>query len=584
MKHKIVYFFWKLLDRFIIYSRKEAGEIFSITPERIDSVEEEIRLGSAPKAHYFILMVLSVMIASLGLIINSAAVVIGAMLISPLMMPIFGCALGIITGDSQLLKVSLMSEFFGVFLAILSAVILGLLPYTSFEITSEIMSRTTPNLLDLGIAVFAGIAGGMALIDDRINSGLTGVAIATSLTPPLGACGLCFSMGHFVEGMGAFLLFFSNFMAIFSIAGGLFFLFGFLPKEKRREQWLKMQKPFRVTMGGLLVITIILTATLIRLRNRNKLAYQIRTIVEQEVLSRKSASVTDVIIKQREGRVSVLAFVRTLKEFQQIQVLAIERILREKTGKSNLFFGMRCTIAVDVVGSMDQNEFSEDFIQHFDFDPEDYHQSKGRKLVAIHESASQAIRNRFKGTLKTFNLDNLKIMPIKRNDKEILFIYAKVSGYRELFPKEVMNLENSLETHLKRNDIQLVVSCDKQTVIDAKGTVNFARRDWYLSNERARESNINIMNAIKPILMANGYKLNASSIHQNPTTKKWFGIFEVLPLSEESPAIDIKSIHEQLFLDIGIRVEISIIMASEYIYDKDGVWPKTHYLEKVYSQ
>ena len=84
--------------------------------------------------------------------------------------------------------------------------------------------------------------------------------------------------------------------------------------------------------------------------------------------------------------------------------------------------------------------------------------------------------------------------------------------------------------------------------------------------------------------MANGYKLNASSIHQNPTTKKWFGIFEVLPLSEESPAIDIKSIHEQLFLDIGIRVEISIIMASEYIYDKDGVWPKTHYLEKVYSQ
>ena len=135
---------------------------------------------------------------------NSPAVVIGAMLVSPLMTPIFGTALGMIRGDGSLFGRAVRAEIGGILLAIAFGALFGTLPLAT-EVTPEMLSRTTPTLLDLLVAVFAGLAGTLAVVDERISPALPGVAISTAIVPPLSTCGLCLAVGAFKGAYGAFL-------------------------------------------------------------------------------------------------------------------------------------------------------------------------------------------------------------------------------------------------------------------------------------------------------------------------------------------------------------------------------------------
>jgi len=198
-----------LPDRIRHFLEKEFIRFISISTTRKEAVRDEIVDGSAPGLRYYLLMTISTLIAALGLVINSPAVIIGAMLISPLMTPIFGVSLGLISGDIQLCRKALVTEAAGVALAVFSGFLIGVLPLY-FKVTPEMLARTQPTLLDLGVATLAGIAGCMAMIDERISPVLPGIAIATSLVPPLAASGLCFALGAPEGGVGAFLLFFAN--------------------------------------------------------------------------------------------------------------------------------------------------------------------------------------------------------------------------------------------------------------------------------------------------------------------------------------------------------------------------------------
>jgi len=133
-------------------------DLLSVTECRKKTVREDITVGSTPKAAYYLLLGISVLIAGFGLLINSPAVVIGAMLVSPLMTPIFGISLGLVRGDMSLLRNALVAEFGGVLIAIGAAAILGLFPFAQ-EVTPEMLARTSPTLLDLLVAALAGAAG-----------------------------------------------------------------------------------------------------------------------------------------------------------------------------------------------------------------------------------------------------------------------------------------------------------------------------------------------------------------------------------------------------------------------------------------
>ena len=152
------------------------------------------------------LIVLSTTIAALGLIGNSAAVVIGAMLVAPLMTPILAVAAALVHGQARRLVVSFAVLIGGTLAAIgtgwvVSSVAPGTV--TATELTPELLARTVPSLLDLGVAIAAGLAGGYVLTHPRAGSSLPGVAIAVALVPPLATVGISLELGATASAEGA---------------------------------------------------------------------------------------------------------------------------------------------------------------------------------------------------------------------------------------------------------------------------------------------------------------------------------------------------------------------------------------------
>jgi uncharacterized hydrophobic protein (TIGR00271 family) len=178
---------------------------------------------------YWLQILFSAGIATLGLVLNSPAVIIGAMLISPLMGPIMAIGLGLAAGDLYLTLKAIANLVASMVVAILvSALIVWLLPFHSA--TTEILARTKPNLLDLGIALFSGLAGSVAVcrpgkVDGSAVPTLPGVAIAVALMPPLCTMGFGLGAGANTRIMGgAGLLFLTNLVAIVSSAFVVFLL------------------------------------------------------------------------------------------------------------------------------------------------------------------------------------------------------------------------------------------------------------------------------------------------------------------------------------------------------------------------
>jgi uncharacterized hydrophobic protein (TIGR00271 family) len=152
--------------------------------ERISTVAKEIEEGSQPEIRFYAMVTASALIACIGLIANSTAIIIGAMLVAPLMTPIFGISLALVRGNATLLGRAMRAEIIGVILTISIASLFSFLPL-AWEVTPEMLARTKPTLLDLLVAVLAGFAGAYAMVDERLSPGLPGVAIATAIVPPL---------------------------------------------------------------------------------------------------------------------------------------------------------------------------------------------------------------------------------------------------------------------------------------------------------------------------------------------------------------------------------------------------------------
>lgn len=177
------------------------------------SVRINIEAGALPTKMFFIMNGLSAIIAGYGLLANSPAVVIGAMLVAMMLSPITGAALAAIDARLSLLKTSLMTLFGGVFVIYAVGMVLGLL-YPDNVMTSEILSRTAPTTMDLIVALAGGAAGAYAMISPNLSVAVVGVAVATALVPPLTASGILLSAGEARLAMGALILAITNMLAI----------------------------------------------------------------------------------------------------------------------------------------------------------------------------------------------------------------------------------------------------------------------------------------------------------------------------------------------------------------------------------
>jgi uncharacterized hydrophobic protein (TIGR00271 family) len=200
----------------------------------IDRVHEE----AAWSGHFAFMTVTSAGIAILGLLLSSPAVVIGAMLISPLMGPIIGFGFALAVVDFADMRRALFSLGLGVLLAILVCAFVVLVSPLQ-TVTSEIAARTRPNLFDLGVAIFSGLAGTYAMIRGR-HGAIVGVAIAVALMPPLAVIGFGLATANFAIFWGASFLFLTNLMAIGVSAAVLARLYGFGHQLSPKQTWAQI--------------------------------------------------------------------------------------------------------------------------------------------------------------------------------------------------------------------------------------------------------------------------------------------------------------------------------------------------------
>lgn len=196
-----------------------------------EQLHQELSIDSRWSLNYVVLIISSCAIATFGLIGNSAAVIIGAMIIAPLMLPLRGLAFAALEGDLELLRRALISIIGGTILAITLSMTLGLItPIPSFG--SEFQARAQPSLVDLGIAIAAGGISGFAKIRTGISDVLAGTAIAVALMPPICVVGLAMSRAFttpsfWVFSQQAFLLYLTNLIGIVLACMVVFMLAGY---------------------------------------------------------------------------------------------------------------------------------------------------------------------------------------------------------------------------------------------------------------------------------------------------------------------------------------------------------------------
>ncbi|MDS3860287.1 DUF389 domain-containing protein [Thermosynechococcaceae cyanobacterium BACA0444] len=264
--------YWQGLVEQVIHFRRNRASSQELTQLRALLWHE-----SDPDISYLVLIVGSCLIATLGLLSNSAAVIIGAMIVAPLMMPIRGLALAVLIGDLALFRLACTAIVVGTFTAIVISSSLGLI--TSIPIYgSEIMARSQPNLLDLGIAVAAGAVGGYALVQPKISSTLAGVAIAVALMPPVCTIGLGLAQTNLSLARGATLLYLTNLLGIAFACMVVFWLSGYVSLKKGRRPIA-----LGVILTGLLVIPLGISFG--RLLRQNRLEANIRSALVNRTLT-----------------------------------------------------------------------------------------------------------------------------------------------------------------------------------------------------------------------------------------------------------------------------------------------------------
>lgn len=300
-----------------------------------EAVYKEVSEGRQFNALYFSMLVFSCLIALLGLLLNSPAVIIGAMLISPLMGPILNCGLAMTMADGSLAKKAARNLGLSIVETILIAAIATWLSPLK-DATPEILARTNPNLMDLLVAFFSGAAGTLALCSQK--SGLTivpGVAIATAVMPPLATVGYGISTGQWNVASGAFMLFFTNLASIIVSADIAFLLVGVRPVRppvQEQVNWLVRHR-MAISFGILLLLSIPLIRTLTRAADQARVRSQIRSILAQKLNHPGTRRLDEVRVQLERDSVSTEVVVQTATMILPEEEKRIEQALSQQVGR-----------------------------------------------------------------------------------------------------------------------------------------------------------------------------------------------------------------------------------------------------------
>lgn len=200
--------------------------------DKSDAVERLIT-NSTPHQEFFLMVIFSILMATFGLLLNSAAVVIGSMLIAPILYPILSLSLGIVMSDSKLISRALYTVLKSIGIGIASAIIITLFfSAKDSGTTSEILARTEPSLLYAAVAIVAGLAISFSLVKPLLNETLPGIAVSVALIPPIAAIGIGIAKLNWLIVSGAFMLLVINVFGIIFASMLIFSLMNLYLKKK----------------------------------------------------------------------------------------------------------------------------------------------------------------------------------------------------------------------------------------------------------------------------------------------------------------------------------------------------------------
>ncbi|HWS58924.1 MAG TPA: TIGR00341 family protein [Actinotalea sp.] len=226
---------------------------------------DQLDLGAGDRSSkvsaFWTMLILSGVIAVAGVLADSTATVIGAMIIAPLSIPIMGIAVGIVLTDPRLVGRSIAFVTGGVVVVVAIGALVSLaLPSTTQVITNpQVTGRTSPGILDLAAALATGLAGAVGLSRRDVSDILPGVAIAISLVPPLGVVGVCLGQGAVAMAVGAFVLFLSNVVALVLAGTVVFSLYGYRAEDALGRRWRHAYSA--IALGVVLVLVPLLANT-----------------------------------------------------------------------------------------------------------------------------------------------------------------------------------------------------------------------------------------------------------------------------------------------------------------------------------
>lgn len=535
----------------------------SISENRKEAVRTDIVEGSTPDLRYYILLSISALIAAIGLVINSPAVVIGAMLISPLMTPIFGICFALIRWDVPLLRQSIITEFGGVALAVLVSALLGLLPF-NYSVTAEMLARTNPTLLDLGVAALAGIAGCLAMIDEKISPVLPGIAMATALTPPLATSGLCIALGAYHGAWEAFLLFFANFLAILIVAGALLVFVGFIARTEM-DSGLRLMRRFLPAAIGLVVVGVVLTNTLVGVVDEWKISEKIKDVLESELSEEPSTAIEDVIFQKKEGKVYILATIRSPRVLSPYKVEKIQNLIANNLGMDTTVI-VRCDITKDISawGSTSvavSENLDGEFIT-----------TKLNPKVKRIQLSEQALREALEGypslILKELNVINLK---------DGALILATIESSRDITPSMVAKLEKMIQKKMNDPTVRFLVRSQTLKGVTSKGRVLYGKAHFGEWSPAERALQKKIEEEVKKEIRQLG-NLFVTSIDALKEKGKWLVLARVVGTQIPKPS-QVQDIEERIAKATAEGITITLWFDTEVMVTRAEYLSRDAYSE-----
>ncbi len=267
--------------------------LMDLEPELKKEIALRIKDDGIPDRLYWLEVILAAFIATLGLLQNSVAVIIGAMLIAPFLRPLNALAWGIARWEKKIILIAAKTIVLSFILTVLIAWSASWVVSLKIE-TSEILARTRPNILDLFIAVFWALVAILSLRFSRLSESVAGVAIAAALLPPLSVIWIELYLGNYVLAFWSFMLFLTNILAIVFVGVVVFLLFGYTPHVEKQQKLMIRNFAFL----GILIVAIALPlyTSLVNFKEEIKLTNEVRAILN-DMLSGTSILVDKINVQ-----------------------------------------------------------------------------------------------------------------------------------------------------------------------------------------------------------------------------------------------------------------------------------------------